>query len=126
MVEPAEFGQLGHQCAADRRADTRHRPQQVVALAPDRAAADRVTHLIIYFSQQGCQPVDVAHEVVAHSLRSATQAGALGHEHLGELTAAQHQRVQLGERAAVGRARLRLHGLTEARLHLRVEPVSLR
>src|SRR5205085_1287137 len=78
-IELAQLRELGQQRPRGDGADARHRAQQIVVDAPDRAALNRAADLMIHIGDPAFQPTNVGAEIPAHGRRRRlTQALAFG------------------------------------------------
>ena len=125
-VEGAELGQLGDKSAGDDGADTGHGGEEVLLLAPGRRAphgsVDVAVEAVEFAGKRLQEPVDA----LAHPLRRAGAALALGGHHGDDLAPS---RDELGEQAGLRvleRPDLRRGGLDEVRDHGGVDGVGLR
>ena len=87
----SQLRQMSKQSDRQHRSNPRHRPEQLVALAPDRGRADQIRQFIIEARQPLFQPTDVLIDASADNLRSVGAAIPLGSEHRNQLVAPHYE-----------------------------------
>ena len=92
----AELWQAGQQTGRGRRPDAGDRLQQLIAHAPDRTRLNPRAQVAIRLAQLLVEPGDMRQQILAHGATGQRHAVALGRQHLDELSAAGHERVQIG------------------------------
>src|SRR5271155_5003376 len=84
----SQFRQVSKQSHGQHRSDPRHRPKQLVALAPDRRRTDQIRGFIV---EALFKPTDVLIDAAPNNLGSVGAAILLGGEHRYQLVAAHYE-----------------------------------
>lgn len=84
----SQFRQMSNQSHRQHRSNPRHRPKQLVVLAPDRRRTDQIREFIV---EELFKPTDVLIDASPDNLRSVGAGIPLGSEHRNQLVAAHYE-----------------------------------
>jgi hypothetical protein len=123
-MQLAELGQVGEQGPADDGANPGDGPEEILLGAPNRTRLNRVGEVAIDVDDAAFEPADVLRQAPTDRRGRVFEAIALGRQHVQELSAAGHERVELLPRRIRERPRRGMHPLGKEGQEVRIEGVG--
>ena len=124
-VQVSELRHVGDQRATHHRPHARHTAKEILFGAPDRTARNRVVEVVIDSRDPSLEPADVLHQTTPNRTTRVLQPIPLRGQHVQQLSAARHQRVQLLDDGVRERARRGPHPVGKERQEVGIQVVGL-